>query len=389
MFDPNALPGMRDEPTREHEHRGAIYVISQAHPVADALRWMREDEIDALAADIGEIGLKHKIQRLPDGRILDGRNRELACRIAGIEPEYEPVNPTEDAIPGEVASLNLLRRHLTTDERRAWVNLLRERGYSVREIAGLIGVGKSTVARDLSPGDAKSSRENQTDKKPSVPNGTLQPGGEREQGRFGETDPAGGSGEGALGTGGSGTQGGEPVAGEPDVGASHGGLSGASGGRGKGRAGSEAEPPGRGPDEICAYAQNPPALEEPTPHRYVALANKVVQLTAEVTSELRGDDDAAKNLCYLLSDVAGAVRWKRADQSDDEAVDVPGTGGVWVPCFVQLSGFPYLIKLAAEKGRANKRTAAYQFGIKSGGILSRYAQRRADEKKRNKGGEKK
>jgi hypothetical protein len=113
---------------------------------------MSADELDLLAEDIRDLGQKYPIRRLPDGRLLDGRNRELACRIAGVEPYYETTNPAESEVPALVASLNLLRRHLTVEERREWVALFRESGYSLRRIAKLLGVGVGTVHRDLTAG---------------------------------------------------------------------------------------------------------------------------------------------------------------------------------------------------------------------------------------------
>ena len=51
------------------------------------------------------------------GKILDGRNREKACAIAGVTPRYEEYSG-DDPI-GFVISMNMKRRHLTVSQRAA------------------------------------------------------------------------------------------------------------------------------------------------------------------------------------------------------------------------------------------------------------------------------
>jgi hypothetical protein len=77
---------------------------------------MSREEIAELAKDIKANGLRQKIVLdMPDGAILDGRNRYAACKIAGVKPEFE-VYAGNDPI-GYVLSLNLNRRHLTEVQR--------------------------------------------------------------------------------------------------------------------------------------------------------------------------------------------------------------------------------------------------------------------------------
>jgi hypothetical protein len=80
------------------------------HPIADAWEMMSEDKLAELAEDIRKNG-----QLLPvwiyEGKILDGRNRWAACKIAGVEPntkEYTGNSPAAFAV-----SLNDRRRHST------------------------------------------------------------------------------------------------------------------------------------------------------------------------------------------------------------------------------------------------------------------------------------
>jgi len=83
-----------------------------AHPEVDRYPWFDDDELQELADNIATNGLREPIKRLPDGRIIDGRNRELACFVAGVVPDYVTVDLNETAVRGFVRSQNMLRRHL-------------------------------------------------------------------------------------------------------------------------------------------------------------------------------------------------------------------------------------------------------------------------------------
>lgn len=102
---------------RTRIHNGIEYAISEAHPAADAFPWVTPEEIEALAADIRTNGLADEILRLPDTRIIDGRNRELACLVAGVKPRYVTEDLDEDRILAVVISRNIHRRNLTVSQR--------------------------------------------------------------------------------------------------------------------------------------------------------------------------------------------------------------------------------------------------------------------------------
>jgi len=55
------------------------------HPLADVLPLIEGAEFERLVADIAENGLLNPIT-IHDDMILDGRNRERACRAAGVAP---------------------------------------------------------------------------------------------------------------------------------------------------------------------------------------------------------------------------------------------------------------------------------------------------------------
>jgi len=79
------------------------------HPIADVWPMMDEAKIAELADDIRKNGQLVPVW-LYEGKILDGRNRWAACKIAGVEPktkEYAGDEPTAFAV-----ALNDRRRHM-------------------------------------------------------------------------------------------------------------------------------------------------------------------------------------------------------------------------------------------------------------------------------------
>jgi predicted XRE-type DNA-binding protein len=91
--------------------------LLEFHPIADLFPLIEGAEFDELVADIKANGLANPIM-LYEGKILDGRNRYRACLAAGVEPHcidtfdgYDPYS--------YVISRNLMRRHLTTQQRAA------------------------------------------------------------------------------------------------------------------------------------------------------------------------------------------------------------------------------------------------------------------------------
>ena len=94
---------------------------------------LNEDDVAALAEDIKANGQIAPILALKDGRIIDGRNRWLACQKAGIEPLVEVINPEGEEVAEEklfamATSCNSMRRDMTTSLRaclsaEAWKRL--------------------------------------------------------------------------------------------------------------------------------------------------------------------------------------------------------------------------------------------------------------------------
>lgn len=87
------------------------------HPYADLFPMMTPAELDALAEDIAANGLMQPIV-LYKGQVLDGRNRRLACKKAGIEnPPCVEHEGDEASALALVISLNAQRRDLTAGQR--------------------------------------------------------------------------------------------------------------------------------------------------------------------------------------------------------------------------------------------------------------------------------
>ena len=75
---------------------------------------LSDEELDSLAADIKTHGLRHPLV-MHDRQLLDGRNRLVACKIAGVAPsfvEYEGDSPVSFVI-----SVNIKRRQLDPSQR--------------------------------------------------------------------------------------------------------------------------------------------------------------------------------------------------------------------------------------------------------------------------------
>jgi ParB-like chromosome segregation protein Spo0J len=122
------------------------------HPDAALFPMLSEQELSELADDIKANGLREAIKLDHTGELLiDGRNRERACQLAGAEPRYE-VLPSDIDIFAYIVSTNLRRRHLTDEQRRSIIIKIKERNPDIsnRQIADLADVNRKTVDRALS-----------------------------------------------------------------------------------------------------------------------------------------------------------------------------------------------------------------------------------------------
>jgi hypothetical protein len=108
---------------------------------------MLTDEYVDLVNDIKTNGLKQPIVLFED-MILDGIHRARACAELMIEPTTQTFTGTPEEARAFVLSMNVHRRHLTLDQKRAIVEreLRRDPAQSDRAIAGKAKVDGKTVA---------------------------------------------------------------------------------------------------------------------------------------------------------------------------------------------------------------------------------------------------
>lgn len=87
------------------------------HPVAEIFPMMSDREFLELVADIREHGLREPVWLHRDGRVIDGRNRYLACQDIKLQLETRTYEGDDSTLIEFVISLNLHRRHLNESQR--------------------------------------------------------------------------------------------------------------------------------------------------------------------------------------------------------------------------------------------------------------------------------
>lgn len=99
-------------------------------PAAAVFPMLHEEELNQLAADIKENGLKSPIVTADikdeagktETMLVDGRNRLAACKIAGVEPDITKLNGEDPT--AYVLSSNILRRHMTKGQQAMAVAMM-------------------------------------------------------------------------------------------------------------------------------------------------------------------------------------------------------------------------------------------------------------------------
>jgi len=119
-----------------------------SHPLADIFQPMGKEELQELVNDIRAHGLLQPIV-LYQGMIIDGRNRYRACLIAGhtfVDANFKQLPSNADP-RAYVISANVLRRHLTADQKRDLLASLikADPTKSDRQIAGTVKADHKTV----------------------------------------------------------------------------------------------------------------------------------------------------------------------------------------------------------------------------------------------------
>lgn len=132
----------------------------QVHDAATIFPMMGETALQDLADDIRSHGQRDAIELL-DGLLIDGRNREKACELAGVEPHYRELKSGVDPV-SHVLSKNLHRRHLS-DSQRAMIGARAKAAYAVpakeRQVASLKKGTNSPVKEKLPEREKVQSRD--------------------------------------------------------------------------------------------------------------------------------------------------------------------------------------------------------------------------------------
>lgn len=92
------------------------------HPAVDIFPMMSDAELQELADDIKANGLIHPVIVDSEGRLVDGRNRLAACKLAGVTPITEKLNG-QDPVAYIIAA-NLKRRNLSKGQQAMVIAML-------------------------------------------------------------------------------------------------------------------------------------------------------------------------------------------------------------------------------------------------------------------------
>lgn len=96
------------------------------HEFAKIFPMMPDDQIQELAEDIRENGQENPATIDEEGYLLDGRNRAVACRIAGVEMVTKLFAGRDEDKLNFVISQNFRRRQLTESQRAMTADKLRD-----------------------------------------------------------------------------------------------------------------------------------------------------------------------------------------------------------------------------------------------------------------------
>jgi len=129
------------------------------HEVSKLFPLLEGKAFDELVQDIKNNGLLEPIW-LHEEKIVDGRNRYRACKVAGVEPRFRVWNG-KGSLVSFVVSLNLRRRHLTqsqvacvgVDALPFYEKEAKERMKHEGDTYGKIAIGDLGAARDFAAND--------------------------------------------------------------------------------------------------------------------------------------------------------------------------------------------------------------------------------------------
>lgn len=113
---------------------------------------LSDDDYQALKADIRERGVLVPVEVDEQGRTLDGHHRiqawtELIAEGVPLADYPRIIRPgmSEEQKRNHVRALNLLRRHMSKEQRASKLLDMRADGMTIQQIADATGIPKSTV----------------------------------------------------------------------------------------------------------------------------------------------------------------------------------------------------------------------------------------------------
>jgi hypothetical protein len=127
--------------------------VHKIHPAANMFPMLSDADLQALADNIKKEGLCEGVSIQPrnadstDGKILDGRNRLVACHMAKVPLFYNHVETTDPV--GFIVARNIHRRHLTPEQRQDMLAKLiaMQPEKSDRQIAKQVKKSPTTVGK--------------------------------------------------------------------------------------------------------------------------------------------------------------------------------------------------------------------------------------------------
>ncbi len=119
------------------------------HPAAALFPRCTDVELRALADDIAKHGQRNDIVQHPDGSILDGLNRMLACEMAGREPRLIKWEGKRGEEVDYVISQNIERRHLNESQRAIIASKLAALPSGQRQTGKFAGSPTQAEAADM------------------------------------------------------------------------------------------------------------------------------------------------------------------------------------------------------------------------------------------------
>lgn len=114
----------------------------------EILYQLASDDYQRLKISIKKEGIQNPITILRDGTVIDGMHRlKIAkeLKIKKIPSIVKDIDKDKGFILG--LSLNLARRHLSFEQKKEIIKILRKKGHTQEEIAGVVGITQQAISK--------------------------------------------------------------------------------------------------------------------------------------------------------------------------------------------------------------------------------------------------